>query len=212
MERFFLRIATGVFNIVFFLFGRKEGSSLLSRVKDRFYSAWICRKIDCKGVGFKRKINLLMGEDCIDIEAGTRFGKQAVLTAWKHLNGVTYNPKIKIGRDCDFGDYVHITAIDRIEIGDNVLTGRWVTITDNGHGKTDFETLNLPPLQRELYSKGPVIIGDNVWIGDKATVLPGVTIGHGAVIAANTVVSKDVPPFSVVAGNSAQIIKAFQQR
>ena len=51
------------------------------------------------------------------------------------------------------------------------------------------------------------MIGDNVWIGDKATVLPGVTIGDGAVIAANAVVTKDVPAFTVVAGNPARIIK-----
>lgn len=58
-----------------------------------------------------------------------------------------------------------------------------------------------------LFSKGDVTIGDNVWIGDKATVLPGVTIGDGAVIAANTVVTHDVPAYSVVGGNPARIIK-----
>ena len=60
---------------------------------------------------------------------------------------------------------------------------------------------------RFVTSKGPVIIGNNVWIGDKATVLPNVTIGDGAVIAANAVVTKDVPPYSIVAGNPAKVIK-----
>jgi acetyltransferase-like isoleucine patch superfamily enzyme len=63
------------------------------------------------------------------------------------------------------------------------------------------------PIKRSLFSKGPVIIGDNVWIGDKATILPGVSIGNGAVIAANAVVTKDVPAYSVAAGNPARIIK-----
>lgn len=62
-----------------------------------------------------------------------------------------------------------------------------------------------------MVSKGPVIIGKNVWIGDKATILPGVTIGEGAVIAANSVVSKNVPPFSVVGGIPARIIKQNQK-
>ena len=53
-----------------------------------------------------------------------------------------------------------------------------------------------------------MIIGDNVWIGDKATILPGVTIGEGAIIAANAVVTKNVPAFSVAAGNPAKIIKS----
>ena len=60
---------------------------------------------------------------------------------------------------------------------------------------------------RPVVSKGSVIIGNNVWIGDKATILPNVTIGDGAVIAANSVVTKDVPAYSVVAGNPAKVIK-----
>lgn len=91
--------------------------------------------------------------------------------------------------------------------GDNLLTGLWVTITDNSHGKTDYNTLQQPPLMRMVTSKGPVIIGSNVWIGDKATILPNVTIGDGAVIAANSVVTKDVPVYSVVAGNPAKVVK-----
>ncbi len=50
--------------------------------------------------------------------------------------------------------------------------------------------MDVRPLGREVYSKGPVIIEENVWIGDKVTILPGVTVGQGAVIAANSVVSK----------------------
>ena len=113
-----------------------------------------------------------------------------------------------IGKDCCFGEYNHITSTNKIVIGDNLLTGRWVTITDNSHGDTDYETLQMPPLMRLVTSKGPVIIGNNVWIGDKATILPNVTIGDGAVIAANSVVTKDVPAYSVVAGNPAKVIKS----
>ena len=60
---------------------------------------------------------------------------------------------------------------------------------------------------RPTTSKGRVVIGNNVWIGDKATILPGVTIGDGAIIAANAVVTKDVPQYSVVGGNPAKVIK-----
>ncbi|MBQ4055965.1 MAG: hypothetical protein IJD32_02545 [Bacteroidaceae bacterium] len=64
-----------------------------------------------------------------------------------------------------------------------------------------------PPRLRNVTSKGTIVIKDNVWIGDKATILPNVTIGEGAVIAANSVITKDVPPYSVAAGNPAIIIK-----
>lgn len=102
---------------------------------------------------------------------------------------------------------MHITAINRITIGNDVLTGRWVTITDNSHGDTDYSTLQMRPVSRPLISKGPVLIGNNVWIGDKVTILPGVTIGEGAVIAANAVVTKDIPAYSVAVGNPARVIK-----
>ena len=87
------------------------------------------------------------------------------------------------------------------------MTGKWVTITDNQHGGTDYESLNIMPSKRLLKSKGAVVIGDNVWLGDKVSVLPGVTIGEGAIVAANSVVTHDVPPFCVVAGCPAKVVR-----
>ena len=97
-----------------------------------------------------------------------------------------------------------------MRIGKNLLTGRWVTITDNAHGTTNLCDVQVAPATRKLYSKGDVIIGNDVWIGDKATILPGVTIGNGAIIAANAVVTKDVPAYTVVGGNPAKIIKTIE--
>lgn len=134
-------------------------------------------------------------------------GNNCVLTAWSQYKGMFFSPSISIGNYCSFGEYNHITSINKIEIGDGLLTGRWVTISDNSHGNTHKKALESPPAERPLISKGPVIIGRNVWIGDKATILSGVTIGDCAVIAANTVVTKDVPSYSVVAGIPARIIK-----
>lgn len=88
-----------------------------------------------------------------------------------------------------------------------MLTGKWVTIVDNDHGLTDRTTLDQPPLERELVSKGEIKIGDNVWIGDKATILSGVTIGENSVIAANSVVTRDVPSYCVAAGNPCRVVK-----
>lgn len=86
-----------------------------------------------------------------------------------------------------------------------------MTITDNSHGETDYDSLCMPPSKRLITSKGPVIIGNNVWIGDKATILPGVTIGDGVVVAANAVVTKDVPAYSVVGGNPVKILKSVNK-
>lgn len=117
------------------------------------------------------------------------------------------NPTIQIGKDCQFGKGTHITAINKIEIGNNVLTGSYVLISDNSHGASSLEQIKQNPLSRPLVSSGEVHIEDNVWIGERACILPSVTIGYGAIIAANAVVTKDVPALCIVAGVPATIVK-----
>lgn len=151
----------------------------------------------------------------ISIGEGTSFNDWIYLTAWDHygciIDGIeqmqSFTPNLTIGANCHFGAFDHITCTNKITIGDGCFIGKWVTITDNSHGDTDIGCLHIQPIKRPVVSKGSVIIGRNVWIGDKATILPRVTIGDGAVIAANAVVTKDVPAYSVVAGNPARIIK-----
>lgn len=155
--------------------------------------------------------NNLCGAEYIELGENVVFGKNIVLTAWDHYGEQCFVPSIKIGARSVIQDFAHITAINKIEIGEDVLTGRWVTITDNGHGETTCESLQFTPIQRRLVSKGAVRIGDRVWIGDKVTILPGVTIGEGAVIAANAVVSREVPPYCVAAGNPARIVRDNRQ-
>lgn len=169
---------------------------------------------DVKSLSFG-VIGMINCPECISIGEHTSFGDWLYLTAWKEYDIVEgqkqlLSPELTIGKDCNFGAFNHITCTNKISIGNRLLTGKWVTITDNSHGRTDRETLMTAPIKRSLFSKGPIIIGDNVWIGDKATILPGVSIGNGAVIAANAVVTKDVPAYSVAAGNPARIIKQNQ--
>ena len=116
-------------------------------------------------------------------------------------------PELAIGNNVSIGEYSHITCANKLIIGNGVLTGKKVLITDNAHGDINLNTLNVPPINREVISKGPVIIGDNVWIGEMACILPNVTIGKGAIIGANAVVTKNVPAYAVVGGNPARILK-----
>lgn len=129
------------------------------------------------------------------------------LTARDSHNGNRYTPSIVIGNCCSIRDNAHITAINSITIGDNLLTGTNVLITDNSHGQSIREHMSLPFDERPLYSKGPVVIGNNVWLGNNVCVMPGVTIGDGAIIGANSVVTHDIPAFAVAAGIPARIIK-----
>ncbi len=149
----------------------------------------------------------LLGGKYISVGDKCIFGHHGVMTAWDQFMEDAFLPSIEIGDHVNIGDYFHITAINRICIGNGVLTGRWVTISDNAHGTTDRDSLTHVPMKRKLFSKGPVVIGDNVWIGDKASILAGVTIGEGAVIGANAVITKDVPAYCIAIGNPARIIK-----
>lgn len=202
----------------------KEKSSYYSSV---LRTLWMQSEFKSCGIGVRfGKIGLLKGEAYISIGEKTFFSNGIYLTAWdtynvsdkslphdgtiddeKNSDGLyiqKLSPKLTIGSNCNFGAYNHITCTNEVTIGDNVLTGKWVTISDNSHGTTDEESLKTPPALRTIVSKGKVIIGNNVWIGDKATILAGVTIGDGAVIGANTVVTKDVPSMSVVVGNAGR--------
>jgi acetyltransferase-like isoleucine patch superfamily enzyme len=114
--------------------------------------------------------------------------------------------ELRIGNNTFLGFNVQLTVGKRIEIGNNVLIAASVRIADNdGHP--------LDPRRQELHMKvtpeeiKPVIIEDNVWIGERAVVLKGVTIGRGSVIAAASVVTKSVPPMTIVGGNPARVIK-----
>lgn len=175
------------------------------------YSYWTaCRfKICPKNVRFER-LGLLEGAEYMSIGENSKFQKGVYLTAWSNYKGQKLTPNITIGRNCNIGAWNHITCINRIIIGDGFLSGKWVTITDNSHGQMNFEECMVLPSLRKVFSKGPVIIGCNVWVGDKATILPGVKIGDGVIIAANSVVTKDVPAYTVVAGNPARIIKKIK--
>lgn len=173
-----------------------------------------------KRFGFLGNINQINCPEYITIGDDTWFGEGIFLTAWDCFDCVIdgkphrqhFKPSIVIGRNCHFGYQNHITCTNHISIGDNLLTGKWVTITDNSHGESTLEMLSLDPLKRPIVSKGAVFIGNNVWIGDKATILPNVTIGDGAIIAANAVVTKNVLPYTVVAGNPAKIIKTIEKK
>lgn len=124
----------------------------------------------------------------------------------RHLNN-KYNPKIAIGDNVSINYDCHIGCVNEITIGNNVLIASKVFITDHFHGTIDENGIRIPPSSRELVSKGPVIIGDNVWIGENVSIMPNVVIGKNSIIGCNSVVTKNVPANSIVAGVPAKVIR-----
>lgn len=146
----------------------------------------------------------ILGTKHITIGSNVQIAKDLQLTAWVSDGRI---PSIVIGDNCVIRESNHITAVDSITIGNNLLTGNNVLITDNSHGASIRKMMEMPLNIRPIVSKGPVSIGNNVWLANNVCVMPGVTIGDGVVIGANSVVTHNIPSYCIAAGCPAKIIK-----
>ena len=128
------------------------------------------------------------------------------------------NGKITIGNHSEIRTKSFVGSVENIYIGNYVIISNHVTIYDNNNHPTE-------PLKRKqmcidgFYGEAwswvhsdhrPVVIEDNVWIGEYSTILKGVTIGRGSIVGCHSVVTKDVPPYSIVAGNPAKVVKKIE--
>ena len=113
-------------------------------------------------------------------------------------------PKIVIGDGCTILYRFQCNAARSVRIGQNVLIASNVLVTDSDHV---VEPGGVPVTKNRKFVTQPVYIEDNCWLGQNSVILKGVTIGHDSIVGANSVVTHDVPPCSVVAGNPASVIK-----
>lgn len=134
-----------------------------------------------------------------NIEVGKNFKSGLSM----RLQNIDFDSTIKIGDNVNFNDRVHIASKISVIIGNGCLFASNVLITDHGHG---LGNLNMEPIKRKLEAE-PVVIGNNVWIGENCTIYKGVQIGDGAIIGANSFVNKSVPKQTIFAGSPAKKIK-----
>ncbi len=114
--------------------------------------------------------------------------------------------RLEVGDGSFFNRGCSIVVRDAVRIGKECLFGPWASIYDHDHG---LEPADLPPAERGI-TASPITIDDNVWVGTKATILRGVRLGEGCVVAAHSVVTKDVPPYTLVAGIPARPVRALK--
>jgi lipopolysaccharide O-acetyltransferase len=148
------------------------------------------------------------------IEIGSlSLGRRIRIDAISLMNGVRFQPSIVIGHGVSFGDDIHIGCTGRVSIGNGVLGGSHIYITDHDHGIYGGDSQHsdpaVAPAAREVTPGSHVTIGDNVFIGEYVTITKDVTIGDGAVVGAMSLVTRDVPPRTIAAGNPARVIKRW---
>lgn len=150
----------------------------------------------------------IRGKKYISVAKGFTTGIGCRIEAYPKNEEIT----LFFGENFQMNDYVHITAMEKVQIGNNVLLASKIYISDCSHGSySGDENDSHPdsnPNDRPLFSK-PVVIEDNVWLGEFVSVLPGVTIGKGTIVGANSVVSKSLPPYVIAVGTPAKPIKKF---
>jgi len=146
----------------------------------------------------------IMNERYIRIGSNTMIGPDVSLSAGMvpGQECVT-DPVVRIGDRCLIGRGSGIVGHLAIDIGDDVWTGHYVYITDQNHG---YEDPRLP-ISKQSQPERPVIIGDGSWLGHGTVVLPGAHVGRHVVIGANSVVTGEIPDFSVAAGAPARVIR-----
>ena len=168
--------------------------TLPSRLRDRVYNEVFSRLCGAR-------IGIVWSQVKILGIARIRFGGRFMAGRGLWLQTIGEG-RLSLGANVNVSDWVHIGALDCVSIGDGCLMGSKVLITDHSHGTIADIAQPAPqrPNARSLHSKGPVVLEENVWLGDGVVVLPGVRIGSNAIVGANSVVTRNIPSNTVWAG------------
>ena len=170
----------------------------------RFILYYLLNVFSYKFLSFKANVYnsvRVNGKKYISIGKNSIVQRHSWLLAMKIDN---YEPKLEIHTGCAIGDFSHITCVRHVEIRDNVLIANNVYISDNQHG---YEDVNTPVRYQPVHFKNKIIIDTGCWIGENVSVMA--SIGKNSVVAANSVVTKDIPDFCIAAGIPAKVIKIY---
>jgi acetyltransferase-like isoleucine patch superfamily enzyme len=152
--------------------------------------------------------NTIFNEQYIHIGSDTMVGPDVTLSAGMVPGQQCIStPVVKIGDRCLIGKGSGIVGHLEIVIGDDVWTGHHVYITDQNHDYRDVTR----PISKQAMPERPVSIGDGSWLGYGTVVLPGARIGKHVVVGANSVVSGDIPDFSIAVGSPARVVKRWTE-
>ncbi len=166
-------------------------------------NAWYEQKYDCH-IHYKALL-LIQDSSKFKLSEGVFIGANTCLLCMDDPKGQRGISKLSIGKGTSIGEMNNIRAAGgEISIGEKCIFSQYITIVAANH-----------LISKEKYmidqawdtNKNKVVIGDDVWIGSHAQIMPGVTIGNGAIIAAGATVTKDVEPYSIMVGSPARLLR-----
>lgn len=156
-----------------------------------------------RGVRISPEAVLFSGVKLLRFPKNIKIGESALLKSGAHLCPCNSESRVSVGARTSIGFHTLIYASSSISIGSDCMIAPFVYIVDSNHGIEK----GIPMNQQDNIAR-PIVIGDDVWIGAHAVVLPGVSVGNGAVIAAGAVVKEDVGENMIVGGVPARTIGA----
>lgn len=188
----------------------------------RAYRKRAAKKEFCRNAILGERANIQHTAHCMSQGGRDRI----VIGEHCEIKGCIYcyrNGRIQIGKHFYCGGFTYIHAAQSIAIGDCVILSNYVRIMDNNSHPTDPEKrwdMSVAGAEQEDGSRSPlwdcslsdmaaITIEDNVWIGEFSAILKGVTIGRGSIIGSHTVVTKDIPPYSIAVGNPARVVRSI---
>lgn len=193
---------------------------LFYAIRNNFYSGLISRRFKIFKGTIKGGTIKLSGGKYIKVGERTIIYKNCRIEAVDKHQNQKFCPELIIGNDTIIRNDGIISCFNKIIIGDNVRIAPRVFISDATHGsfsKEELENIDVIPFilqqnvaDRAIISKGPIIIEDSVHIGINCVIMPGVTIGHHSIVKASSVVTKNIPPYSIVSGIPGKINVSFQ--
>ena len=191
-------------------------SKLISVPPMRVRDTLLGRQLHAPGLRFGRSPRLL-GLRHMRLGRNLHAGNDLWLEAVTSYGGHSFEPLLSVGNDCNLSDQVHIGCTNSVVIGDGLLCGSRVIISDHSHGIYGAEegapesSPESRPVLRPLSRRKSVQIGRNVWVGDGVAVLGGAVIGDGAVIGANAVVTRTIPPHCIAVGAPARPVRQWNE-
>lgn len=146
------------------------------------------------------------GAEAISVGDRVRIWRFARLEAFNTSSAPAGTPRLEVGSGTVIQPFVHIGAAERVRIGKGCLFASHVYVTDHDHDWSDPED---PVITNRRLEVAPVEIGDFVWLGERVMVLKGVTIGERSIVGAGSIVTRDVPPYSVAVGSPARVVRQW---